>query len=53
MDKNEIIKISFGIFKYEAENPTIKGVAIVILVLLFIVIMYKSFRKNVKPGKAN
>lgn len=52
MENHERVKIAFGIFSFEAENPTIIGVTIVFLVLVFIIIVvHKTLRKNVKPAK--
>jgi len=36
MEKNEKVKINFWGLKYEIENPTSKGIIILILVLLFL-----------------
>ena len=52
MENHERLKIGFGFFSFEAENPTIIGVMIVLLVLAFIIIVvHKTLRKNVKPAK--
>jgi hypothetical protein len=36
MEKDERVKINFLGFKYETENPTVKGITILIIILLFL-----------------